>query len=78
MIGIIISFVHIPKSIKIPKKKTSILEIQNAYVTLLWNYLLHRYGAVGAVKVYSNLIHVYLKMQTVVFHIGVQVRTRNE
>jgi hypothetical protein len=65
-------------SLKVPKKKTCILEIQNGYATLLWNYLSHRYGYVGAVQVYSNLIHVYLKMQRVGFEIGVQIRTRSE
>ena len=65
-------------TIRVPKKKTSILEIQNAYAALLWNYLLHRYGYVGAVQVYSTVIHVYLKMQRAGFEVGVQVRTRTE
>jgi hypothetical protein len=45
-------------------------------VTLLWNYLLHRHGYLGAVHIFSNLIHVFLKMQHVGSDIGIQVRTR--
>ncbi|UJR21642.1 hypothetical protein I4U23_024719 [Adineta vaga] len=63
---------------KIPKKKTAIRVIQDAYVILLWNYLLHRYGDLNAVQIYSNLILVYLKMQRVGFDIGLRVRTRHE
>ncbi|CAF3122118.1 unnamed protein product [Rotaria sp. Silwood2] len=64
--------------LKIPKKKTAIIEIQNIYATLLWKYLLHRHGNFSAVQIYSNLIHTYLQMQRVGFEIGIQVRTRNE
>ncbi len=54
------------------------MKIQNAYVTLLWNYLLHRYGNDCAIQIYSNLIRVYLKMKSVGFGIGMQMRTRTE
>ncbi|CAF1388192.1 unnamed protein product [Rotaria sordida] len=64
--------------LKIPKKKTAIIDIQNIYATLLWKYLLYRHGYFGAVQIYSNLIHTYLQMQRIGFEIGVQVRTRNE
>jgi hypothetical protein len=64
--------------VKIPKKKTRIMEIQNAYAALLWNYLSHRYGNLGAIQIYSDLIHVFLKMQRVGFGIGTRVRTKNE
>lgn len=39
---------------------------------------MHRYGYFTAIQIYSNLIHVYLKMQRVGFDIDVQVRTRKE
>jgi len=64
--------------LKIPKKRRAVNDIQNAYITLLWNYLLHRYGNLSAVQIYSNLIHVFLKMQSVGFDIGIRMRTRNE
>ncbi|CAF3742226.1 unnamed protein product [Rotaria sp. Silwood1] len=64
--------------LKIPKKKTAIIEIQNIYATLLWKYLLHRHGNFGAVQIFSNLMHTYLQMQRVGFEIGIQIRTRNE
>ncbi|CAF1026636.1 unnamed protein product [Rotaria magnacalcarata] len=64
--------------IKIPKKKTAIIDIQNIYATLLWKYLSNRHGYDGAVRIYSKLINVYLRMQRVGFEIGVQVRTRSE
>jgi hypothetical protein len=63
-------------SLKVPKKKVATTWIQSAYVTLLWNYLLHRHGYLGAVHIFSNLIHVFLKMQHVGSDIGIQVRTR--
>ena len=55
-----------------------IREIQNAYVTLLWNYLVYRYGDLNAVRISSNLALVYLKMQRVGSEIGIRLRTRSE
>ncbi len=65
-------------TLKIPKKRRSVNDIQNAYITLLWNYLLHRYGNLSAVQIYSNLIYVYLKIQRVGSDIGIRIRTQNE
>ena len=55
-----------------------IRETQNAYVTLLWNYLVYRYGDLHAIQIYSNLALVYLNMQHVGSEIGIRFRTRNE
>lgn len=60
------------------KEKTSLFSIQNTYVELLWKYLLHRYRYENAVRIYSNLTNLYLKMQHIGFAIGVQVRHRSE
>jgi hypothetical protein len=65
-------------ALKIPKKRTAVNDIQNAYVTLLWNYLLYRYGNLNAIRIYLNLVHVFLKTQCVGFNIGTRMRTRNE
>jgi hypothetical protein len=60
------------------KKKRPLCQVQNAYVTLLWKYLLHRHGYMESVRIYSNLVHVYLKMQDVGFCINLQLRTRKD
>ncbi|CAF1304326.1 unnamed protein product [Adineta ricciae] len=65
-------------SLNIPTKKTPIRETQNAYVTLLWNYLVYRYGDPNAIRIYSNLTLVYLKMQPIGSEIGIRLRTRRE
>ncbi|UJR27533.1 hypothetical protein I4U23_008816 [Adineta vaga] len=61
---------------KILKKKQPLIQIQNAYATLLWKYLLYRYDMMGAVRIFSNLVNVYIKMQTVGFGIYTQLATQ--
>ena len=58
------------------KKKKAILNVQNAYTTLLWKYLLHRHQEMGAVRIFSNLIRVYLKMQHVGYGIYLNLRSQ--
>ena len=60
------------------KNKVPVRQAQNAYITLLWKYLLHRYGDDQAVRIYSNLMFVYMKMQIVGFGIYTQLRTKVE
>ena len=67
-----------PTLTPILKKKKPVRQAQNAYVTLLWKYLLHRYGEGEGVRIYSNLVLVYMKMQRVGFDIYMQLRTRRE
>jgi len=65
-----------PTPTPILKKKLHLYQIQNAYTTLLWKYLSHRHGFMESIRIYSNLIHVYLKMQRVGFGIYVQLQTQ--
>jgi hypothetical protein len=65
-----------PTSTPILKKKSPVHQIQNAYTTLLWKYLTHRHGQMEAIRIFSNLIHVYIKMQTVGFGIYIRLRTQ--
>jgi hypothetical protein len=67
-----------PTPTPILKKKQPTHQIQNAYATLLWKYISHRHGDLEAVRIYSNLIHVYLKMQRVGFGIYTHLRTQKE
>jgi hypothetical protein len=67
-----------PTSTPILKKKSLVYQIQNAYTTLLWKYLVHRHGHAESVRIYSNLIHVYMKMQCVGFGIYIQLRTKKD
>lgn len=60
------------------KNKVPLRQTQNAYVTLLWKYLLHRYGDDEAVRIYMNLLSVYMKMQSVGFGIYTNLRTKEE
>jgi len=52
--------------------------IQNSFTILLWNYLSHRHGYFDTVRIFSNLLHVYLQMQRVSEAINHQLRTRND
>jgi hypothetical protein len=54
------------------KKKLPSIDIQNAYVTLLWKYLLYRHGYMESVRIYSNLIQVYLHM----LRVGIEINLR--
>jgi len=68
-----------PQSSIIKVKKTmSFIDIQNAYVTLLWKYLLHRHGFIESVRIYSNLVHVFLHMLRVGIEIDIRLRTQQE
>lgn len=60
------------------KHKFPIRQAQHAYATLLWKYLLHRYGEGEAVRIFSNLVRVYMKMQSVGFEIYTHLRTVDE
>ena len=60
------------------KKKFPVRQVQNAYTTLLWKYLIHRHGQMESIRIYSNLVHVYIKMQTVGFGIYNHLRTQRD
>jgi hypothetical protein len=60
------------------KKKFSFIDIQNAYVLLLWKYLLNRHGYMESVRIYSNLIHVFLHMLRIGIDINIRLRTQKE
>ena len=60
------------------KKKVAVRQTQNAYIGLLWKYLSHRYGDDQAVQIYSNLVFVYMKMQSVGFKIYMNLKNRRE
>jgi hypothetical protein len=53
-------------------------KIQNSFTILLWNYLLHRHGYFDAIRIFSNLIHIYLQMQRITEAISYQIRTRSD
>lgn len=57
------------------KKSYSSTNIESAYVTLLWKYLLHRHGLADAVRIFSNLIHVFLQIIRVGIDINLRLRT---
>ncbi|CAF1210962.1 unnamed protein product [Adineta steineri] len=63
---------------KILKKKQAIFQAQSAYITLLWKYLTHRYGSVGSIRIYLNLVHVYMKMQEVGYGMYMQLTTQKD
>ena len=61
---------------KVLKKKRPITDTQHAYITLLWKYLSYRYGSMETVRIYTHLVHVYIKMQTVGFGIYTRLSTQ--
>jgi len=67
-----------PISTPILKKKQPVYQVQNAYVTLLWKYLVHRHGFMESVVIYSNLVHVYMKMQCVGFGIYLRLISQQD
>jgi hypothetical protein len=67
-----------PTPTSLLKKKFPVHQAQNAYVTLLWKYLLHRHGDNQSVRIYSNLVYVYMKMQSVGYGIHTRLRTQQE
>ena len=60
------------------ESQLTVNKIQDSFIILLWNYLLHRYGYLGAARTFSNLICIYLQMQRVSRSINHEVRTRND
>ena len=68
--------------ISLPKishdSRLHIYRIQDSFVTLLWNYLLYRHGYMGAVRIYSNLICIYLQMQRICRSINHKIRKRSD
>jgi hypothetical protein len=59
-------------------KHIALNRIQNSYVLLLWNYLLHRHGHIDCVRIFSNLIRIYLQMQRISQAVNAQLRTRDD
>ncbi|CAF1069877.1 unnamed protein product [Adineta steineri] len=67
-----------PTPTKLLKKKQAILQTQNGYITLLWKYLTYRYGSEGSIRIYLNLVHVYMKMQQVGYGMYMQLTTQKD
>ncbi|CAF2397904.1 unnamed protein product [Rotaria sp. Silwood2] len=61
------------KKIKV-KKKLPFIDIQNTYATLLWIYLLYRHGPLESVRIYSNVIRIFLNMLRVGIDIHMRLR----
>ncbi len=59
-------------------RRIAMMEIQNSYVTLLWNYLSHRHGDIDAIRIFSNLNGIYLRMQRISQAVNTEIRTRND
>ena len=57
-------------------RRIAIMKIQNSYVSLLWNYLLHRHGYIDAIRIFSNLNGIYLRMQRISQAVNAEIRTR--
>ncbi|CAF3566477.1 unnamed protein product [Rotaria sordida] len=53
-------------------------KIQHSFIILLWNYLSHRHGYFDAVRIFSNIICIYLQMQRISRAINHEIRTRND
>jgi len=58
------------------QQRILILNTQNSYIDLLWNYLLHRHGDIDAVRIFSNLNGIYLRMQRISQAVNAEIRTR--
>jgi hypothetical protein len=67
-----------PTPTSIVRKTLTINRVQNAYTTLLWRYLLYRHDFKESVRIYCNLIHVYMKMQHVGYGIYTHLRTQQD
>jgi hypothetical protein len=59
-------------------RRLAMIEIQNSYVTLLWKYLSHRHGDMDAIRIFSNLNGIYLRMQRISQAVNTEIRTRND
>jgi hypothetical protein len=60
------------------KKRAPVQDAQSAYTTLLWKYLVHRHDQMEAVRIFSDLVRVYLKMQRVGYAIYSRLRSLGE
>ncbi|CAF0827520.1 unnamed protein product [Rotaria sp. Silwood1] len=60
------------------KNRLDLNRIQHLFVDLLWNYLSHRHGYFDAVRIFSNIICIYLQMQRISRAINHELRTRND
>jgi hypothetical protein len=54
------------------------MQIQHSYTSLLWNYLSHRHGDIDAIRIFSNLNGIYLRMQRTSQAVNTEIRTRND
>lgn len=65
-----------PKTTVVKVRKNSLfIDIQNIYVNLLWKYLLYRHGPIESVRIFSNLIFVFLNMLHIGLNINIRLRT---
>lgn len=60
------------------KKKQIVLQTQNIYADLLWKYLIHRYGTPDCYRIFTNLVRVYIQMQTVGFNMYLKLKSEQE
>ncbi|CAF2397911.1 unnamed protein product [Rotaria sp. Silwood2] len=60
------------------KSRLDLNKIQHSFINLLWNYLSHRHGYFDAVRIFSNVICIYLQMQRISQAINHELRTRND
>ena len=58
------------------KKSIHCVNIQYQYATLLWKYLCFRHGDDQSVRIYSNLVQIYLSMLRFGLEINMRFRTR--
>ncbi|CAF3370198.1 unnamed protein product [Rotaria sp. Silwood1] len=64
---------YAPKSTIIRvKNNLSFITIQNTYISLLWKYLLYRHGPMESIRIFSNLIQIFLNM----LRVGIDIHTR--
>ena len=67
-----------PSPTPLLKKRASVHEAQCAYATLLWKYLVHRHNDMEAVRIFSDLVRVYLKMQRVGYSMYSRLKSQQE
>lgn len=60
------------------KNRLDLNHMQDSFTILLWNYLVHRHGMMDAVRIFSNLIRVYLQMQHFSCAVNHEARTRSD
>ncbi|CAF1632411.1 unnamed protein product [Rotaria magnacalcarata] len=59
-------------------RRQTIVHIQHSYAILLWKYLCYRHGDMEAIRIFSNLISVTLRMQRISQAVNAEIRTRND